>query len=82
MVKRDYFSYFTQGTEITIDAIQLYAIKANTVQSATLNLNSTTLTTNLKDNGEFELSLTPDAVLERKLETHVFVLIKYSLASV
>lgn len=46
MLKRDYFAHFNQGKEITIDAIQLHAIKADTVQSAAPNLDPTTPKTN------------------------------------
>jgi hypothetical protein len=82
-VKRDYFPYFTQSKDITIDAIQLYAIKANKLESATPpGLDPGTFTDKLKDDGEFELSLAPDgAVLVRNKDEHIFVVIKYSLGS-
>ncbi len=83
-VKRDYFPYLTQGKDITIDAIQLHAIKAEKVQPATLQgLDVAALTATLNDEGAFELSLAPDgAVLVQEPQAHVFVLIKYSMESV
>jgi Tc toxin complex TcA C-terminal TcB-binding domain len=54
-VKRDYFPYFTQGKDITIDAIQLHAIKVEKVPPATpQGLDLATLMNKLKDEGEFE----------------------------
>ena len=80
-VKQDHFPYITQRKNITIDAIQLYAIKANKLESATPpGLDPGTFTDKLKDDGEFELSLAPDAaVLVRNKDAHIFVVIKYSL---
>ena len=85
-IKRDYFPYFTQGKDVTIDAIELHAIKADNLQSVTPpGLDQATLDTmteNLKDEEEFELSIAPDAqVLVRDKEARVFMLIKYSMES-
>ncbi|KKO19787.1 MAG: hypothetical protein L3J18_05390 [Candidatus Brocadia sp.] len=83
IVKKEYFPYFTQGQdkEITLNSVQLCAIKDEEAQPITLQgLDLATLTTNLNDNGAFELSLAPDGtVLVRDKEAHVFVLIKYSV---
>lgn len=76
-VKRNHFPYFTQGQEITIDAVQLHAIQDDQLQSRT-----STLTTSLTNNETFELSLPPDsAVLRRQKEANVFVMIGYSVGS-
>jgi len=81
MVKSEHFPYFTQGKNITIDALQLDAIKANKVESKTLSdLNITGYTDILKEKGEFELSLAPDDLLKRDKDVIVFLLVKYSLA--
>ena len=81
MVKPEHFPYFTQGKDITIDTLQLHAIKTNKVESKTLsNINLNTFTDNLNEKGEFELSLPSDAELfKRNKDAIVFVLIKYSL---
>lgn len=81
MVKSEHFPYFTQGKDITIDTLQLHAIKKEKVESKTLSeLDVTTFTENLKENGEFELSLPSDAELfKRNKDAIVFILIKYTL---
>ncbi|MDP9353437.1 MAG: toxin, partial [Chloroflexota bacterium] len=80
-VKREYFPYFTQGRKITIKGIQIHAIEANKLDTATPGgLNLTKMTAKLKNERAFELSLAPDgAVLVRQPEANIFVLIRYSL---
>jgi Tc toxin complex TcA C-terminal TcB-binding domain len=82
MVKRDHFPYFTQGKDITINAIQLHALKGEKLEPHTppdLNFEALTTALNDKDKHAFELSLTPDgAVLERKNEALIFVIIRFS----
>jgi hypothetical protein len=82
IVKHDYFPYFTQGKDITIDALQLHTMKANKIESKTLSdLNVTAFTDTLKGKGEFELSLPSDAaLLKRNKDAIVFLLIRYSLS--
>jgi len=82
-VKREYFPYFTQGKKITINAIQLHAIKDDELPSITASGHDLQeLTTALNDAGAFQLSLAPDPdVLVREQQAHVFILIKYSLES-
>ena len=84
-VKRDYFPYFTQGRDITINEIELHAIQNNQVQSHTpQGIVLADLTDALNDNnmGAFELSIPPDGeVLVREKEAQVFVLVKFSVES-
>jgi hypothetical protein len=78
-VKRDHFPYFTHGRSITINSLRLYAIKDETLESAT----PPQLVTPVLDNATtaFDLSLAPDAVLVREEQAEVFVLIKYAVES-
>ena len=82
IVKREHFPYLTQGKDIAIDSIQLCAEKGKKLESHTLtNINFGDLTEALndKDKQAFELSLTPGgAVLERKKEALIFLLIRFS----
>ncbi|MBF6650644.1 toxin [Methylobacter sp. BlB1] len=79
IVKHDHFPYFTQGKDITIDALQLHAVKANNIESKTLS--DLNVTDTLKEKGEFELSLPSDAtLLKRDKDAIVFLLIRYSLS--
>jgi hypothetical protein len=84
-VKRDYFPYLTQGKDITINEIKLYAIQDNEVQPQTpqgVVLADLSTALNDKDKEAFELSLAPDGdVLVRKKDAQVFLLIKYSIES-
>ena len=81
LVKQEHFPYFTQGKEITIDTVQLNAIKTNKIETKSLSdLNLTDFSDKLKENGEFELSLPADtAILKRDKDAIVFILVKYSL---
>jgi hypothetical protein len=82
LVKPEHFPYFTKGKDITIDALQLHAMKANKIESKTLSdLNVTAYTNNLKEKGEFKLSIPSDAaLLKRDKDAIVFLLIRYSLS--
>lgn len=76
----NYFPYFTSGKTIQIDEIRLVSIDAGEVKSSKADeLNLTQLTTELTDNGKFELSLDESDVLLREPKSNVFVLIHYSL---
>ena len=83
IVKREHFPYFSQGKNITIDSIQLRAAKGEKLESHTppgLDFGALTEALNDKDKQAFELSLPPDgAVLERKKEALIFLLIRFSL---
>jgi hypothetical protein len=83
IVKREHFPYFTQGREISIDAIQLHAVQADRMQSITpQGLDLGNLTTKLTDEGVFELSLVPDGtVLTPTQAADIFVVIKYTVVS-
>ncbi|NMF84109.1 toxin [Nodosilinea sp. P-1105] len=78
-VKREHFPYITQGRDIRIDSIQLYS--SDKVEPTTpTNLDLANYTTQLKDDGEFELSLPPDeTILIRETTAYVFMLLRYSL---
>jgi hypothetical protein len=81
-VKRNHFPYFTQGKDITIDAIRLFGIRGNKVEVNTppdLPFGSFTNDMNDPAKGEFELSLQGGALLERKKEALIFLLISYSV---
>jgi len=82
-VKREHFPYFTQGREISIDAIQLHAVQADQMQSITpQGLDLGNLTTKLADEGVFDLSLVPDGtVLTPTQAADIFVVIKYTVGS-
>lgn len=82
IVKRDHFPYFTQGKDITIAAIELLGVKGNRVEANTPpGLAFGNLSNDLNDlaKKEFELSLPGNAVLERKKEALIFLLIRYSV---
>jgi len=83
-IKADHFPYITQGKDITIDKIQLYSIRPGKVDSRTPPaMDEAGLTTKLKDEGAFDLSLpTDNTVLKRNKSAIVFVLIRYSIAPV
>lgn len=78
-IKEDHFPYLTRGKEINIDQILVLAIKDQNLTRETLKLDVGTLTTTLKDDGKFELSLASDGVLTKNKQTPVFLLVKYSL---
>lgn len=80
-VKKEYFPYFVQGKEITIDAIQLHAIQDDKMQSTTPQaVDLTALTEKLKNESKFELSLAPDGTLVRDQQGEVFLLFRYSIS--
>lgn len=87
-VKRNYFPYFTQGREINLDAVQLHAIQDGQLQTVTpQGLDLPSLTTKLKDDWKFELSLNPalapnNEVLVRQKEALIFLEIRFSMSSV
>lgn len=80
-VKRDYFPYFTQGKEIKVDEIKLFAIQGEALEPTTpKGLVLETMSQELNDEGTLKLSLSPDStVLVPEQEANIFVLIKYSL---
>ncbi len=80
-VKKDYFPYFVQDRNISINQVELYAIRDREVVPARSNgVNPAELTTALNDNEQFEVSLPPDeAVLTRNREAQVFLVFRYSL---
>lgn len=82
-VKRNYFTYFTQGKEINLGAVQLHAIQDGQLQTVTpQGLDLPSLTTKLKDDGKFELSLDPapnNEVLVRQKEALIFLEIRFSI---
>jgi len=81
VVTQDHFPYFTQGKDITIDALQIHAMKANKVESKELSdLSVASYTDKLKEKGGFEFSLPSDpALFKRDKDAIVFLTIKYSL---
>jgi hypothetical protein len=81
VIKRDYFSYFTQRKDITINEMQIYAENASKRHAID---DPATRTTDLHDHQAFTLSLPPDAagptqVLTRSASQEVFPFIRYSL---
>jgi hypothetical protein len=82
IVKKEYFPYFIQGKNITINKVELYAIQDNELLPATPNgVAPENLTTDLNDHEQFELSLPPDGtVLVRENSAKVFVLFRYSVS--
>jgi hypothetical protein len=82
-VKQDHFPYFTQGKEMAIDGLQVYAIQDGRLESVTPPaVDLAAHTQDLNDEGAFELSLAPDGtVFTRDKDAYVFILIKYSVGS-
>lgn len=80
-IKKEYFPYFLQGKDITINRLELYAIQDTELLPATPSgVDVGNLTTDLNDNEQFELSLSPDGtVLVREKEAQVFLLLRYSV---
>jgi hypothetical protein len=80
-VKRDYFPYLTQGRDVTVEEVRLFAIVDGELEAVTPGgLDLVALTDALEDDGEMNLSFAPDAtVLVRDADAVVFVGIKYSL---
>lgn len=80
-VRRDYFPYFTQGREITISGIELYAADATNHHSVG---NVETATNDLRE-GHFIVSAGEDLVGTTRVltrtpsRTQVFLIIRYSL---
>lgn len=83
LVKREYFPYFTQGKDITIDSIQLHTVKGEKLESHKLeDLNLATLSEALNDKNihAFELSLSPEkTTIKRNNEDLFFVTIGFSV---
>lgn len=82
-IERDHFPYFTQGRDITLDAVRLVAIKVGKLQFVTpAGLDLDALTTALNDAGAFQLSLAPDgSVLVRDDQALGFLLIRYTISA-
>jgi hypothetical protein len=81
IVKRDYFPYLTHGRTVSIDAVHLHNIE-NLEPTAVQELGPTALadaSAALANTGELAVSFPAGAVLERRKEAQVFLLIKYSL---
>jgi len=82
-VKRDYFPYFTQGRDVTIQEIRLFAIVDRELKAVTpggLDLAALSGELNNVADGEIDLSFAPDAtVLVRNASAAVFLGIRYSL---
>ena len=80
MVKREYFPYFTQGKGITINAIKLYTVNDEKLSAETpAGLDYAACSGKLNDAGAFDFSLPESAVLTRKPQANVFILIQYSV---
>ncbi len=83
-IKRDYFPYVLQRREITIDAIQVYAVDARDVKSITppgLDLNALNIA--LKNEDAFDLQFAPDStVLVRDKKAHLFIVMRYSAGAI
>ncbi len=77
-VKKDYFPYFIQGKEITISAVELYAIQGKELHGeVAAGLDLKELSKKLNEEGKLVLVLKEDAVVTRKKDSRVFVLLKY-----
>jgi hypothetical protein len=79
-VKRNYFPYFTQNRNITINAIQLHAVQAKKIKLFAEESDPALLTKNLNDKNmaAFTISWEGDVL---NSEHEAFVLIKYSLVA-
>ena len=82
IIKKEYFPYFIQDKNITIDQVELYAVQeGELLQVIPDGIVTDELTTALEDNNEFEISLAPDdTVLVRDNTAHVFILFRYSVS--
>jgi hypothetical protein len=77
-LKREYFPYFVQGRDITINQVELYAIQDDGLISARPDGVDPDA---LKDGNEFEILLSSDdTVLGRENGAHVFLLLRYSIS--
>lgn len=87
-VKSNYFPYITKGKDISLDEVQLHTIQDGQLKTVTpQGLDLPSLTTKLKDDGEFNVSLDPDSapnneVLKREKEALIFMVIRFSASSV
>jgi hypothetical protein len=82
-VRRDHFPYFTQGRDVTVEAIQIVAIQGDALGKATLKgAEFGNFASQLKDSGEaiFAPALTGPVGDVLVPDAAVFILIKYSLA--
>jgi hypothetical protein len=80
-VKRGYFPYFTQGLDVALSEVRLFAIVDGQLEALTPGgLDLDALTEALEDEGQMDLSFAPDStVLVRDANAVVFVGIKYAL---
>lgn len=80
IVKRDHFPYITQGKTVIINEVKLHAIADGELASTTpAGVDPADLTSDLTNNGEFEISLSPDSALVRENEAQVFLMFRYSI---
>lgn len=79
-VKKEYFPYFVQGKDIAIHKVELYGAQESELLSAVPDgVNVADLTTSLRDNNGFEISLAADDVLKREQDAQVFLLFRYTI---
>jgi hypothetical protein len=81
-IRKDHFPYFTQGKTITVAGLELYAQDVAKHHAAG---DADAATAGLAAEGEFKLSLPPDAagpsqVLTRKADAQAFLVVRYGVA--
>ncbi len=85
-IKKEYFPYLVQSRDLTISEVSLFSIEEKALQSKPLSgepdnvLNVTELSEALRENNEFELSLSVNEVLKKDKDSQVFLVIKYAIA--
>jgi hypothetical protein len=82
VIRRDYFPYFVQGKPLAIAGLELYAhdvSKHYTV--AGLDLQAVANALNDSAQAQFTFSATPTQVLTRTAAAHVFLIVRYALAT-
>jgi hypothetical protein len=79
-VKKDYFPYLTQGRDLAVNSLDLFAIAGRELLHVSPDAAIPDGLT-LADGDEFELSLSADdSVLIRDAATQAFAVLRYSLA--
>lgn len=79
MIKKEYFPYFIQDSNVTIEAVELYAIQDGELVVEDGGFDMEVLSNALNDNGEFALALSNGPLAEWGKDAHVFVVLHYTL---
>lgn len=80
-IRKEHFPYLALSGTVNLEKLELYAVVENELRppSTPGGLDLEALSTALKGEGEFEISLGPDGVLTREPDAQVFLLLRYAL---